>query len=906
MPLTVHLRPIGADVGGALTERFLAAERGTALIVVPHEATAVELRHALANAAGGALLGDAVLSWDRFLLALADARRPRIDRTGVALFLRGLMAETKLAYFRAARPSMGIARQIAETILALKRNGVDARRLRVICETRGSWKEHDLLTLFERYETARGERGVVDQGDIAQLAMANIRKERAALANERTLLSIAGIDRFAPGQLDLIAALAKHASGMAIHIELARADDPDAPFAPLLSKTHEQLETIADEVIDEGGAVATPAALTVGQARSPRQEARAVAALLTSAPNEETLLVLRPGDPFVDLLLAEAEAAGLLADRLPEASAMAAPLLHDLLRPATVANWPERADIGAFAVGLRDALRGQQLRERWSSALAERGTGRPAIARSFSAIAALEATLAHLVTTAELLELPPIGREEFLRLLAEELAGPRATETTIERLLPARLLPYEAGLLLPASRIVIPRCVEGQIPRPSSERLFFSEADRLAVEPDPTIDAIFATTEERLAAEALCFEEFRRGAQELFATFAAVDEGGSELLPSPFLDGSGLPALLDPAPPTPAAAAAPEWEERLADLAAVETARANHDEALPGFQGRITEEGARALVRDRNTQRLFSPTTLERYARCPFLFFAEKVLGLKPQEEETPEIQPKDRGTIIHAILERFYERHGDAFRTAVLTRDARKRIEAIVDALLDEVLTEHAALVGRSAEGLRPFQRAAMRQMAWQVIRTELDGAAALPEPLFPRVNEWAFGERPEETLVVPVEGEAPARIGGRVDRVDADDAGARFVVVDYKTGRSVGSIGKGLREGTHLQLPLYVEAVRSFLLPQAEALGGLLIGVQQAEKKHGFVKKAYNGIAYDVGRARSAMDDEHWEEALAGALAATGRYVKAIRAGQFAPDATEACRSCDFAEVCRESVGR
>ena len=48
-----------------------------------------------------------------------------------------------------------------------------------------------------------------------------------------------------------------------------------------------------------------------------------------------------------------------------------------------------------------------------------------------------------------------------------------------------------------------------------------------------------------------------------------------------------------------------------------------------------------------------SASRLETYARCPFRYFLETVLDLKPWEE--PEqifaLLPRDRGVLVHAIL---------------------------------------------------------------------------------------------------------------------------------------------------------------------------------------------------------------------------------------------------------------
>ena len=51
----------------------------------------------------------------------------------------------------------------------------------------------------------------------------------------------------------------------------------------------------------------------------------------------------------------------------------------------------------------------------------------------------------------------------------------------------------------------------------------------------------------------------------------------------------------------------------------------------------------------------FSATALESLARSRFVFFLEKVLGIKPDRTHEDDTDPMDRGTIVHDILEQVY-----------------------------------------------------------------------------------------------------------------------------------------------------------------------------------------------------------------------------------------------------------
>ena len=780
-------------------------------------------------------------------------------------------------------------------------------RLRQILKTRGSLKENDLLTLFERYEEARHRLLLLDEGDLVAMAMRNVQKGGASFLLGRETILIDEFHHLSPGQMEMIRTLKRALPSADIRLSFPRAPGQESLYDAYLERGLATAGTVADRIVDCKEQKREPPEVRVRSTRSPRQEARTAARLIQEeidrSNGEDVVLVSRSTNSFLEEFLVEADTAGLLMSHLYEAAPMSAPVLHHLLAPAGIGNWPEEAPIEEYIERSLEFVRSEGLISNWNEELRHQPSGRIPTSRSLAALSGLEDLLNRLRIISRLIQLPPLRREAFAQFATSWLAGSGAPQVMLDRVLPFHHMSFDSGLALPARQVFIPRMTEGNIPCVQTERLFFSEADRLAPEPDPTIDAIFPTPEEALASEAYIFDTFlTKCRQRLILTYPIIDNRGAEVSPSAFLDAHPQAEAVEPPPPFAAAAAEPGWEERAARLVAIEDERASGGRSYPAHRGLITTQDSRALIRARFTRKALSPTGLERFAQCPFVFFAEKVLGLKPREEETPEILPKDRGTIVHTLLQRFYERSLDAFRKAIADPSVESQLENTVDQILDQVLLEHAELVGRMAQGLKPFQRRAIKTMAWQVIKTEFLQARALPQPLLPLVCEWAFGTSAENSLSIPMDGDEPALVAGRIDRVDADAKGQRFLVVDYKTGAKVGSVKGDILKGRHLQLPIYVEAARRFLLPRAQAMGGLLLAVQLAEKKQGFVLKEYNDVHYMVGRSHSAMADDKWNEAMVTAMRSVADHVSAIRNGLFEAKPADKCpRYCDYADVCR-----
>lgn len=921
MPFELITGPVNAGK----TSRILAAFRDAlprreGLLVVPSEGSALELRRHLlglippcpaGEAAPAGILGDAVLSWRQLVERLAAPSRLVLSPLQMAVLVHRLLEAHPLRYFRLRRHSLGIARQFARTILALKQNGIDPKRLRGILATRGSLRENDLLTTSERYEEELAARGFSDEGDLSSLALEALDRGPPPFLDGIRLLAFDGFHRFAPGGLSMLRMLKKKLPRTRIAVAFPAPSSPDSLSAAALEKGLLSLAPLADATVPCRAGGGDEPHLCVFTPRSPVQEARAHARMIAEAirggtPPEEIVLAVREPTPFLAAFLREAKSEGLCRQGSEPFAPMEAPLLHELLSPAEVASWPEEADARAYADRFAGAILSRGAVDRFRGAIEEAGGRRAEIARSLSALGGLEDVLRTLRVAAELAGHRDVRREFFLELAFSSLSR-EGTISAVGRSLPIRCVDIDDGLALPASHVFLPRMVEGAFPRAAGERMFFAEADCLASDPDPTVDEIFPTPEEELAAEAYRFETFLAKCSGTAAcTFSLIDEGGAENAPSSFLDGSPDPEPLEAFfPPAPSDAA---WASRAERLLTIERERAEGKPGIHGaFCGILEDAAARGLVRERFTREALSPTRLERYAECPFAFFAEKVLGLSEPEEETPEIQPKDRGTILHAVLERFYRDHLKDFRRAAGDARAERELSAIAGRLLDQAFEEHAALVGRASPALAPLERRSMRLMIEQAILLELAEARSLEDPLSPVACEWAFGSGADKALEIPVPGEAPARIGGRIDRIDADEHRSRFLIVDYKTGRRVESVRGNILRGLHLQLPLYAEAVKRFLFPHALPLGGLLLAVSAAEKRHGFVRKSYDRIHYAVGRARSAMADEEWDAALAAALAAAAEHVRRIRNGHFPAGGDAPCpRQCAYATACRHRGAR
>ncbi|MBI3563561.1 MAG: PD-(D/E)XK nuclease family protein, partial [Elusimicrobia bacterium] len=278
-----------------------------------------------------------------------------------------------------------------------------------------------------------------------------------------------------------------------------------------------------------------------------------------------------------------------------------------------------------------------------------------------------------------------------------------------------------------------------------------------------------------------------------------------------------------------------------------------------------------------------SPTALDEYETCPFKFFASRVLGLGEREEGTErgELSAAARGSVYHAALERFYRSLPEAAWAG--KGDPLEHL----DVVLKEVFAEN----DWRALGLYP--------LLWEAARLEMSAhLRAFAAWDLERLRAARFRPRLYETkLRGEPEGGAPGGIPWRgvADRVDADEAGRSFRVVDYKTrrsGRWKRPLARQAAEGESHQVPFYAELTGQALGEGWSFAGGDLLFLE----------------AEDDERA-SELTPEDWAKARGPFLTGLAARVEAIAAGRFPirpEDGPQGhCSWCDFPTLCRKSHG-
>ncbi|MBR5122602.1 MAG: helicase-exonuclease AddAB subunit AddB, partial [Anaerotignum sp.] len=371
---------------------------------------------------------------------------------------------------------------------------------------------------------------------------------------------------------------------------------------------------------------------------------------------------------------------------------------------------------------------------------------------------------------------------------------------------------------------------EGILPSPATAQGIFTETERDDLLKGENITLANGGKRKIFEENFLIYRGLTKPSRGLWLTYAAADSEGKEAFPSSLIenlqkmdgslkiDSKQSFKLEETAPEatfhllggemrkhseeTPLS---PLWQD-IYSFFDENTAWKNRLEMLKkgigktGKPERLASRTAKALY-GKNV--LSSVSKLERYAGCPFSFFAE--YGLKAEERRLYQLHTPDLGTLFHEVLELFSTKlEENSVQWKDLTKEKTTAlIEACVDEaaprLSDRILMESAA----NKYLVRRLKRVSTKA-AWTLVQHLQMG------DFVPAGYEVGFGIHEALPPIVIELGDGGSLIlNGKIDRVDLLDAeGTRYLkIIDYKSGNKTFSF-QDIYYGLQLQLLIYLDA--------------------------------------------------------------------------------------------------
>ncbi len=226
-----------------------------------------------------------------------------------------------------------------------------------------------------------------------------------------------------------------------------------------------------------------------------------------------------------------------------------------------------------------------------------------------------------------------------------------------------------------------------------------------------------------------------------------------------------------------------------------------------------------SLQLHRLRHRSYSPTSLQHYAACPYRFYLQALLRLRPREKavDLEQLDPLTRGSLYHEIQ--------FAFLRELAEEQALDFTEEREVTLLERLDRSIESVAGRYAERLRPALPAVYRGEV-DDLRTDLRGwlRQVIADPDYtPRLFELAFG-LPTDDDHDPASSNDPVLIldrllaKGSIDMVERaeDDV---YRVTDHKTGKARDTRSLTVGGGEALQPLVYAHAAAELLAAEVRS---------------------------------------------------------------------------------------
>ncbi|MHB9111804.1 MAG: PD-(D/E)XK nuclease family protein [Thermoleophilia bacterium] len=479
--------------------------------------------------------------------------------------------------------------------------------------------------------------------------------------------------------------------------------------------------------------------------------------------------------------------------------------------------------------------------------------------------------------------------------------------------------------------------LEGQFPSMGRENVFLSDADREWLRDNAGLP--LAANGRRLDEERFLYQRtLTRARRRIYLCYPYCDQKGEPTVRSLFVDDTldlfegdaadphvedswetrskqisdisfraaeaptATQALLSLASRNPgnipqAARALGELEKAAADAGLAGRLQHSLEARMPNWP-HIGDEVKKQLA----GQEYFRVTELERYLRCPFGFFVERVVRPQPLERDDFALA---RGSAVHAILCRFLEelKPGKIYLPRAddgQIEQARRIMRHIVDEEMEQM-----------GEGLRPeITRISLLSHLDRFIDRE---RTVRPEFL-PYDCEMGFGicDKAEGGVSGRYDEDTMLQFGdiklcGKIDRIDLRDGKTLAVVIDYKTSSDNNLTKQADFKATGtIQVPLYMLAAREIW--GFEPIGGEYYGILGKRRRGVYLEKFRDilGLASGEPYENEFVAEGVFEACIETAKEQAISAAAGIRAGDFpcAPLEDESCKHCDYTDICRKKT--
>ena len=241
----------------------------------------------------------------------------------------------------------------------------------------------------------------------------------------------------------------------------------------------------------------------------------------------------------------------------------------------------------------------------------------------------------------------------------------------------------------------------------------------------------------------------------------------------------------------------------------------NLDVKTEQFKEVQIEKTGNAFIQDTlqkylDKKKILSPSALTQYISNPIDFFFNYIAGIKEPKEISAVVEANEIGSILHKVMEYFYQDLKKAEITSERINEQRKQVPQLIQKAFNAVMFNHPDKV-MEYKGMQKVILAIVDAYVNIIINQDI-----LQTPF----SIISLEQKVEAQISFPLNGkEESIKIFGYIDRVDVKDGVTK--IIDYKTGSDKLSF-KGIDElfnsdGKHInkaliQTLLYTYAYEQF----------------------------------------------------------------------------------------------
>lgn len=280
-----------------------------------------------------------------------------------------------------------------------------------------------------------------------------------------------------------------------------------------------------------------------------------------------------------------------------------------------------------------------------------------------------------------------------------------------------------------------------------------------------------------------------------------------------------------------------------------------------------------------------SPSSIERYRKCPFIFTAEKVFGLVDLPLVDLDVDRRTRGTLAHALLEKICV---EPIRFDWTETELRELIESLRDQIGMSTM-DNFVWKALSEKHVR---------MAMRFLQFEKEWRKKFPE------TKILATEKSFETIWT--DSNQPGwKIRGKIDRID-EDRSRNKVVIDYKITAGTYQHYNSWLEKNELQLGFYMLALEEGWIadiPASQVVGAFYYILKNMNRDKGLKVTEAAGSLFELDAKKNAVSQESKSLLLLEVKKVIGEVINNIQSGRIAPEPLDQddCEKCSWRKLCR-----